>query len=253
MLRALTLSLSARGYDVSTAEDGARGLSQVAELAPDVIVLDLGLPDLDGMNIIRAVRGYSRTPIVVLSGRSSSRDKVDALEAGADDYVTKPFNVNELVARLRAATRRAGIDEMTAPIHIGPSRINLAAKTVERTGADGEPERVTLASAGHFAQPPRPADRPEPAPDRTSRSGRTHRGQLPADLHGPAAAQARTRTKPPPAPADRTRHGLPLPAMTRPIAAGRPPASSRHRRCATPERPCLEHRREPSRRPRRLP
>jgi len=144
MLRALTLSLSARGYDVSTAEDGAAGLSQVAELAPDVIVLDLGLPDLDGMNIIRAVRGYSRTPIVVLSGRSSSRDKVDALEAGADDYVTKPFNVNELVARLRAATRRAGIDEKTAPIHIGPSRINLAAKTVERTGADGQSERVTL-------------------------------------------------------------------------------------------------------------
>ena len=144
MLRALTLSLSARGYDVSTAEDGARGLSQVAELAPDVIVLDLGLPDLDGMNIIRAVRGYSRTPIVVLSGRSSSRDKVDALEAGADDYVTKPFNVNELVARLRAATRRAGIDEKTAPIHVGPSRINLAAKTVERTGADGQSERVTL-------------------------------------------------------------------------------------------------------------
>ncbi len=144
MLRALTLSLSARGYDVSTAEDGATGLSQAAELAPDVIVLDLGLPDLDGMNIIRAVRGYSRTPIVVLSGRSSSRDKVDALEAGADDYVTKPFNVNELVAQLRAATRRAGIDEMTAPIHIGPSRINLAAKTVERTGPDGEPGRVTL-------------------------------------------------------------------------------------------------------------
>ncbi len=144
MLRALTLSLSARGYDVSTAEDGATGLSQAAELAPDVIVLDLGLPDLDGMNIIRAVRGYSRTPIVVLSGRSSSRDKVDALEAGADDYVTKPFNVNELVARLRAATRRAGIDEKTAPIHLGPSRINLAAKTVERTGPDGQSQRVTL-------------------------------------------------------------------------------------------------------------
>jgi len=144
MLRALALSLSARGYDVSTAEDGATGLSQVAKLAPDVIVLDLGLPDLDGMNIIRAVRGYSRTPIVVLSGRSSSRDKVDALEAGADDYVTKPFNVNELVARLRAATRRAGIDEKTAPIQIGPSRINLAAKTVERTGPDGQSLRVTL-------------------------------------------------------------------------------------------------------------
>jgi len=144
MLRALALNLSARGYHVSTAEDGATGLSQFSKLAPDVIVLDLGLPDLDGMNIIRAVRGNSRTPIVVLSGRSSSRDKVDALEAGADDYVTKPFNVNELVARLRAATRRAGNDPAPTTVTLGPCRIDLDAKTVERDQGGGRFERVAL-------------------------------------------------------------------------------------------------------------
>jgi two-component system KDP operon response regulator KdpE len=96
------------------------------------------------MDIIRAVRGYSRTPIVVLSGRAGSGDKVDALEAGADDYVTKPFDVNELVARLRAATRRAGTDDIHALIQVGPSTIDLAAKTAERSNASGHPERVAL-------------------------------------------------------------------------------------------------------------
>src|SRR5664280_1574723 len=100
MRRALALNLTARGYRVSVAEDGTTALNAAASGAPDVIVLDLGLPDLDGIDIIRAVRGYSRTPIVVLSGRAGSGDKVDALDAGADDYVTKPFDVNELVARL---------------------------------------------------------------------------------------------------------------------------------------------------------
>src|SRR5664280_1682013 len=133
MRRALALNLTARGYRVSVAEDGTTALNAAASGAPDVIVLDLGLPDLDGMDIIRAVRGYSRTPIVVLSGRAGSGDKVDALDAGADDYVTKPFDVNELVARLRAATRRAG-----------HTAIDLAVRTVTRSGPDGQLERVTL-------------------------------------------------------------------------------------------------------------
>jgi two-component system KDP operon response regulator KdpE len=144
MRRALALNLTARGYLISTAADGAEALDQAAAATPDVIVLDLGLPDLDGMDIIRAIRGYSRTPIVVLSGRTSSGDKVDALEAGADDYVTKPFDVNELVARLRAATRRAGAEDMHALIRIGATAINLAAKTAERTAPDGQTERVAL-------------------------------------------------------------------------------------------------------------
>jgi two-component system, OmpR family, KDP operon response regulator KdpE len=142
--RALALNLSARGYQVSTAADGGEALDQAAVGAPDVIVLDLGLPDLDGMDIIRAIRAYSRTPIVVLSGRTSSGDKVDALEAGADDYVTKPFNVNELVARLRAATRRAATPESAARIRIGNTSVDLAAMTAERRGADGQSERVPL-------------------------------------------------------------------------------------------------------------
>ncbi len=142
--RALALTLSARGYRVSIAEDGTSGLDRAAELAPDVIVLDLGLPDLDGMHVICAVRGYSRVPIVVLSGRSGSGDKVDALEAGADDYVTKPFDVNELVARLRAVTRRAGNDPAPTTVTLGPCRIDLDAKTVERDQGGGRFERVAL-------------------------------------------------------------------------------------------------------------
>jgi two-component system KDP operon response regulator KdpE len=142
--RALALNLSARGYQVDTAADGGAALDQAAASIPDVIVLDLGLPDLDGMDIIRAIRAYSPTPIVVLSGRTSSGDKVDALEAGADDYVTKPFNVNELVARLRAATRRASANDAQALIKIGETSIDLAAMTAERPGADGRAERVAL-------------------------------------------------------------------------------------------------------------
>jgi two-component system KDP operon response regulator KdpE len=144
MRRALALNLTARGYQISTAADGAEALKQAVTATPDVVVLDLGLPDLDGMDIIRTIRGYSRVPIVVLSGRVSSGDKVDALEAGADDYVTKPFNVHELVARLRAATRRASTDVMHASILIGATNINLAAQTAETIGPEGNIERVSL-------------------------------------------------------------------------------------------------------------
>ncbi len=142
--RALALNLTARGYDVVAAADGTTALNEAAAAAPDLVVLDLGLPDLDGMDLIRAFRTYSRVPIVVLSGRTESVDKVSALDAGADDYVTKPFDINELVARLRAATRRAVPDEPGATVRLGPSVINLVAKTVERTGLDGTAEKVTL-------------------------------------------------------------------------------------------------------------
>jgi two-component system KDP operon response regulator KdpE len=144
MRRALTLNLSARGYQVSAVADGTTALDEVARGGPDIIVLDLGLPDLDGMDIIRAVRGYSRTPIVVLSGRAGSGDKVDALEAGADDYVTKPFDVNELVARLRAATRRSDGNDSLGLVRFGTTTVNLAAKTAERTTGDGTAQRVPL-------------------------------------------------------------------------------------------------------------
>src|SRR5260370_7117559 len=107
ILRALKINLTARKYDVSTAADGASGLAAMARERPDVLILDLGLPDMDGTDVIRGVRGWSSTPIIVLSAWGQESQKVAALDAGADDYVTKPFGMDELLARLRAAVRRA--------------------------------------------------------------------------------------------------------------------------------------------------
>jgi len=106
ILRALRINLRAREYEVEVAADGASALKTAANYHPDLIVLDLGLPDMDGVDVIRGVRGWSDAPIIVLSGRAGSGDKVTALDAGADDYVMKPFGVDELLARMRAATRR---------------------------------------------------------------------------------------------------------------------------------------------------
>ena len=132
ILRALSITLKARSYDVVVAVNGRQALAAAAESAPDIVVLDLGLPDLDGVDVIRGLRGWTNVPIIVLSGRSHGRSKVDALDAGADDYVTKPFNVDELLARLRAVTRRApsGSDEVVAVI--GDLRIELPGRRVVR-------------------------------------------------------------------------------------------------------------------------
>jgi len=113
ILRALRINLSARDYIVTTASDGASGLAAMARERPDVVILDLGLPDMAGTDVIRGIRGWSSVPIIVLSANEHELQKVEALDAGADDYVTKPFGMNELLARLRAATRRAvpGVDE----------------------------------------------------------------------------------------------------------------------------------------------
>jgi DNA-binding response OmpR family regulator len=105
--RALSVNLRARGYDVDTAASGEEALRQAAAQVPDLVVLDLGLPGIDGVEVIRGLRGWTTVPIVVLSVRDQERDKVAALDAGADDYVTKPFGIGELLARLRAALRRA--------------------------------------------------------------------------------------------------------------------------------------------------
>jgi len=106
ILRTLAINLRARGYDVATAGDGGEALTSAGSQPPDVLVLDLGLPDMDGVAVITGLRRWSSVPILVLSGRSDSADKVDALDAGADDYVTKPFGMAELLARLRAMVRR---------------------------------------------------------------------------------------------------------------------------------------------------
>lgn len=133
--RALSMNLSARGYDVASAGDGTEALNLVAEQGFDVIILDLGLPDIDGLDVLRAIRTNDSTPIIVLSARISSTDKVEALDLGANDYVTKPFDINELLARLRAATRQVTHDVEKAPIRFGSVLVDLRAKTVERDGA----------------------------------------------------------------------------------------------------------------------
>ena len=106
IVRALVINLKARKYEVDAAPDGATALQLAAARHPDVVVLDLGLPDMDGVEVIRGLRGWTRVPILVLSARHSSDEKVEALDAGADDYVTKPFGMDEFLARLRAAVRR---------------------------------------------------------------------------------------------------------------------------------------------------
>jgi two-component system, OmpR family, KDP operon response regulator KdpE len=135
--RTLRINLTARGYQVITAHDGAAALRAAAETKPDVVILDLGLPDIDGVTVIDGLRGWTSVPIIVLSARGESGDKVHALDAGADDYVTKPFGMDELLARLRAAVRRSSAGEPDEPIiETGSFTIDLSAKKVRRHGAD---------------------------------------------------------------------------------------------------------------------
>jgi two-component system KDP operon response regulator KdpE len=143
ILRALRINLQARRYEVLTATDGTSALREARAGRPDLIVLDLGLPDLDGVDVIRKLRSWSPVPIVVLSGRADSRDKIDALDAGADDYVTKPFNVEELLARVRAVSRRLSDPGTTAFVQIGRYTVSLQAHTIEVTDGAGEAPHLT--------------------------------------------------------------------------------------------------------------
>jgi two-component system KDP operon response regulator KdpE len=136
IVRALRINLKARGYEVDAAPDGRTALDLAARRHPDVILLDLGLPDLDGTEVIRGLRGWLSAPIIVLSARRESDDKVEALDAGADDYVTKPFGMAELLARLRAAVRRSAPAEEAPVVRTDAFSVDLAAKRVERNGAD---------------------------------------------------------------------------------------------------------------------
>jgi two-component system, OmpR family, KDP operon response regulator KdpE len=136
LVRALAINLRARGWEVVTAHDGKSALEAASDKHPDVVVLDLGLPDIDGVELIRGLRGWTRVPIIVLSARQVSDDKVEALDAGADDYMTKPFGMDELLARLRAALRRIAPAEEEAVVSAGELSIDLAGKKVTRSGAD---------------------------------------------------------------------------------------------------------------------
>jgi two-component system KDP operon response regulator KdpE len=140
-LRALAISLRAHGYDVVTAATGSDALEEAARSHPDAVVLDLGLPDIDGLEVLAGLRGWTMVPVVVLSARQDDAMIVAALDAGADDYVTKPFSMNELLARVRAALRRAVVGPDQPTVRMGLLLIDLAAKTVARP--DGEVIRLT--------------------------------------------------------------------------------------------------------------
>lgn len=145
ILRALRINLRVRHYDVHVAGTGGQALEVAAKHPPDLVILDLGLPDLDGVEVIQGLRGWTDAPIIVLSGRADSSDKVEALDAGADDYVTKPFSMEELLARMRAVSRRQGGDgDAPLPqVRIGDLVVDLAAKRVIPAGSAGPDVRLT--------------------------------------------------------------------------------------------------------------
>jgi two-component system KDP operon response regulator KdpE len=132
ILRALRITLGARGYTIVTASDGAKALDQAIDQHPDLVMLDLGMPQLTGIDVIVGIRGWSQVPILVVSGRTGAADKVEALDAGADDYVTKPFSIEELLARIRALTRRVPAEEAEPVMAFGNVRVDFSARQVVR-------------------------------------------------------------------------------------------------------------------------
>jgi two-component system KDP operon response regulator KdpE len=143
IVRALRVNLRARGYDVETALDATAGLALAAKRPPDVVILDLGLPDLDGSEVIAGLRGWTRAPIIVLTGRTDQPQKIAALDAGADDYVTKPFDIEELFARMRAVARRATPDGAEPAAAIGSWIVDLATHRVRPRDGAGPDQRLT--------------------------------------------------------------------------------------------------------------
>jgi two-component system KDP operon response regulator KdpE len=136
LLSALAITLRAHQYVVHTARTGTDGLEVAGQHPPDIAVIDLGLPDMEGTTVITRLRSWTDAPILVLSGRADSADKVEALDAGADDYVTKPFSADELLARLRAAARRAPAPDASPLVEVGAATIDLAARRVIKAGVD---------------------------------------------------------------------------------------------------------------------
>src|SRR6478672_10430582 len=141
LTRALAINLRAHGYQVTLAHDGRSALTEMTRVHPAVVILDLGLPDLDGIDVLTGIRGWSAVPVIVLSARSTSAAKVAALDAGADDYVTKPFGMDELLARVRAAVRRSAPAADEPVISTDDFSVDLAARQV--TLRDGETVRLT--------------------------------------------------------------------------------------------------------------
>ena len=137
ILRALRIILGAKGYRVITAANGAEAVSAAVDEQPDMFLLDLGMPQLDGIEVIQGIRGWSQAPILVVSGRTGAADKVQALDIGADDYITKPFAIDELLARIRALTRRIPQEKTVAAARLGDVTVDLATHSVTRAVAGG--------------------------------------------------------------------------------------------------------------------
>lgn len=143
IIRALGINMQARGLSMLAAASGAEGLEMAATKNPDVVVVDLGLPDMRGVDVIAAIRRWSKVPIIVLSGRSDSAQKVEALNRGADDYVTKPFNIEEFFARIRAVTRRVENPLEQPIVHIGSWNVDIARKLVANDNDVALTQRLT--------------------------------------------------------------------------------------------------------------
>ncbi|WGX96583.1 response regulator [Nocardioides sp. L-11A] len=136
ILRTLSINLRAREYDVETAADGRSALQIVDERMPDVILLDLGLPDIDGISVLKRLRAFTQVPVIVVSARSEPDDKVEALDLGADDFITKPFSIEELLARVRVTTRRASVAEPALVVTAGDIRLDVTESRAERSGEE---------------------------------------------------------------------------------------------------------------------
>src|SRR6202022_4143282 len=136
ILRTMEVNLRARGYEVLLAATGTQAITLAARRHPDAVILDLGLPDMEGVDVIRGLRGWTTVPIIILSARTAEGQKIAALDAGANDYVTKPFGMGELLARLRVALRAPAGDEAAPAVETADFVIDLAAKRVRRGGSD---------------------------------------------------------------------------------------------------------------------
>ena len=214
LLRAVSISLGARGYEVIVARNGEEGIDRTAHRRPDVVLVDLGLPGIDGVEVIRGIRGWSSVPIIVLSARHQSADKVEALDAGADDYVTKPFGMDELLARLRAALRRSGPAGETPMVEAEGFTVDL----VEQAGDPGRSRRAPdpegVGPRRGAGPPPRSTGVAAPAAPRRVGPGLRDRDRVPPGPDGPGPAQARGGPLPAPPLPDRAGHGVPLRALT---------------------------------------
>ena len=217
ILRALRINLHARQYDVVTAGSGRGALEAATDAHPDLVILDLGLPDMDGVDVIRSLRRWTQVPIVILSGRMNSAAKVDALDAGADDYVTKPFSVEELLARIRAVTRRTTEPELVEPVQLGRWTVDLNDHVIYQsqraTGATGSSHTDRVAAPPGIGQASRTAGEPTAAASRGLGTDVCGADPLSTSVRQGTQTQARRRSDSAAPPHHRARNGLPLPAV----------------------------------------